>query len=288
MKKGIDVSDWQKEIDYMQVKADGIDFAIIRCGFGKNESQYDKRFERNYSGFKYAGIKIGTYLYSYVTSVENARLEAQNCLKFIEGKEFDLPVFYDLEDKETKKLGKEKITECAIAFCEEIEKAGYKAGIYANLDWFTNYIDIEKVKKYSLWLAQWNARITAEFEPNFWQFGNNGNIKGIKGRVDVNYMLKETTVETVDNSVNNLSIEELAKKVILGEFGNGQDRKEKLGTRYNEVQAKVNEILSKNNIDELAKKTIRGEFGNGQERKEKLSYLYNIVQARVNEILKGK
>ena len=145
--KGIDISVWQKDVDYSKLKSQGIEFAIIRCGYGKNASQKDNMFEKHFEGLKKAGIKMGVYLYSYVTSIENAKLEAKNCLNFIKGKKFDLPVFYDLEDKLTKVLGKNIITNCALTFCEEIEKAGYKAGVYANLDWFTNYIDVWKLKK---------------------------------------------------------------------------------------------------------------------------------------------
>lgn len=124
-KRGIDISTYQRNINYLSLKADNIDFAIIRSGFGKNSSQKDNLFEEHYAGLKYVGIPIGVYHYSYVTSVGNAKLEAENCLRFIGDKKIDLPVFYDLEDKTTKKLGKEKITECAIEFCKIIKEAGF-------------------------------------------------------------------------------------------------------------------------------------------------------------------
>lgn len=203
--KGIDLSVWQVNVNYNLLKEQGIEFAIIRCGYGKNASQKDKMFETHFQGLKKAGIKIGVYLYSYVTSVTNAKLEAQNCLNFIKGKTFDLPVFYDLEDKITKVLGKHTITECANVFCEEIEKAGYKAGVYANLDWFNNYIDVNLLinKGFKIWLAQWNDKITANFNVDFWQYSNKGQVQGITGKVDMNICYNDISknVNNVDKSV---------------------------------------------------------------------------------------
>lgn len=244
--KGIDISTWQTNIDYNKLKDDGIEFAIIRCGYGKNEHQKDDMFETHYAGCKKAGLKVGAYLYSYVTSVENSWKEAENCLKFIKGKQFDLPIFYDIEDKCILPLGKILITQCAIEFCKAIEKAGYKAGIYANLNWFTNYIDVSKVKNYSLWVAQWNDKCTAKFDYDFWQYTSSGKIKAIQGNVDMNICYNENYKQVVDNSVNKKSNEELANEVIKGLWGNGQDRKDKLteaGYNYNEVQKIVNEKM---------------------------------------------
>lgn len=150
-------------------------------------------------------FQFGVYHYSYVSSLENAVLEAKNCLKFIGNKKFDLPVFYDLEDKITKPLGKDIITKSAITFCEEIEKAGYKAGVYANLDWFTNYIDVNKLieKGFKIWLAQWNDKSTADFPINYWQYTSKGNVHGIQGNVDLDICYDDIllTVDNVDNSV---------------------------------------------------------------------------------------
>lgn len=151
-------------------------------------------------------FQFGVYHYSYVSSLENAVLEAKNCLKFINGKKLDLPIFYDLEDKITKPLGKDIITKCSIAFCEEIEKAGYKAGVYANLDWFTNYIDAKEIIKhgFKIWLAQWNDKPTANFPINYWQYSSKGNVHGIQGNVDLDISYDEiNNQQPVENSVDN-------------------------------------------------------------------------------------
>ena len=245
MLKGIDISEFQT-VDYKKLKKQGIDFAIIRCGYGRNISQEDKKFKKHYEGLKSVGIKIGCYLYSYVTSVQNAKLEAENCLKIIKGLQFDLPVFYDLEDKVVAKLGKEKITNCALNFCETIEKAGYKAGVYANLNWFLNYINVSKILKYKIWLAEWSQTHTSKFRIDYWQYSSKGKIDGINGNVDLDI----SYVDNVDNSVENgenvikkKTNSQIAKEVIAGKWGNGKERKEKLekaGYNYNEIQNLVN------------------------------------------------
>ena len=210
MVKGIDISKYQSNVDYTKLKEQGIKFAIIRCGYGKNESQKDELFETHYKGLKDVGIKVGAYLYSYCDNVNNAILEAENCLKFIQGKSFELPIFYDLEDKKVAPLGKENITEIAKIFCDKIKKSGYNAGIYANLNWFKNYINVDELTEFNIWLAEWDKpNHTAEFRVDFWQYTSKGKLDGISGNVDMNYDLRENednsteNVENVENNVNN-------------------------------------------------------------------------------------
>ena len=268
--KGIDISTWQQNINYIQVKASGIEFAIIRCGYGKNESQKDKMFETHYAGCKYAGLRVGAYLYSYATSVENARKEAENCLKFIKEKEFDLPIFYDLEDKIIRPLGKETITKMAQVFCETIENAGYKAGIYANLDWFTNYIDIDKVKQYKIWLAQWSNEHTTKFDIDYWQYTSKGKVSGINGNVDMNicydikndaYVDTDSVVENGENHVENKG----QYKTYVVKYGDTLSAiAEKFGTTYQKI-AKDNNIQNPDVIYANQKLKI---YTNETEKKE--------------------
>lgn len=248
--KGIDLSVWQTNVDYSKLKEQGIEFAIIRCGYGKNSSQKDKEFETHYKGLKENGIKIGCYLYSYASDIKSAVDEANNCLSFIKGKTFDLPIFYDLEEERTRILGKTNITNLAIIFCQTIEKAGYKAGVYANLNWFTNYIDIETLKNkgYKIWLAEWNKSKESSIKCDIWQYSSSGKIKGIRGNVDLNI----SYAENVDNSIDNKeqtkkSNEEITEEVIKGNWGNGDIRKQKLqeaGYNYDEIQQLVNKKLN--------------------------------------------
>lgn len=263
---------------------------------GKERKQKDSMFEEHYKGLKEAGIKVGAYLFSYCASVENSFKEAENCLYFIKDKEFDLPVFLDLEDRITRVLGKDKITQIALNFCKTIEEAGYKAGIYANLDWFNNLIDVNSLisENFKIWLAQWNVeKPTATFPYQFWQFTNKLNVANLK--VDGNYcedkeilVNNETTIKPSKEkiSISDETIELLAIKTINGVFGNGIERKNALGNKYNLVQQRVNKILINNDFENIAKNVIRGIYGNGETRRKILGILYNNVQTKVNQILK--
>lgn len=167
-------------------------------------------------------FQFGVYHYSYVNSIDRAILEAKNCLNFIKGKKIDLPVFYDLEERSIQKLGKDLITKCAIAFCEEIEKAGYKAGVYANLNWFINYIDPYKLieKGYKIWLAQYYKEPQADFKINYWQYTSKGSVHGIQGNVDLDICYDDIliTVDNVDNSVEKSRFEVRKNLYYWGRF----------------------------------------------------------------------
>lgn len=244
-RKGIDISTFQKNVDYAKLKEQGIQFAIIRCGFGKNSSQKDAMFEEHYRGLKEQGIAIGTYLYSYATSPDNAIKEAENCLNFIKGKTFELPIFYDLEDSLVEKQGRVNITQSAINFCEKIEQAGYRAGIYANLYWFKNLIDISKVDKYYIWLAQWSQTHSADFRVDLWQYSSKGQILGINGNVDLDIDYNCL----LDNSQSALKTnEQIAEEVIEGLWDVKPKRQqllEKAGYNYKVIQAIVNQKMKK-------------------------------------------
>ncbi len=193
-RNGVDISKWQGKIDWSEVKADGVEFAIIREGYGKeNPNQVDKRFEENYKGAKAAGIPVGVYHYSYADSVEDAKKEANFCLKNIVGKKLEYPVVFDIEDKEQLKLTNRQRTDICKAFCEEIENAGYYAMIYCNLHWWKNYLNNDELRKYDLWLAQWNAGAPS-VECGIWQRSEKGVIDGIEGNVDLNVSYKDYPV----------------------------------------------------------------------------------------------
>ena len=290
MIKGIDLSTYQRQVDYKKLKEEGIEFAIIRCGYGKERSQKDVMFEEHFKGLKEAGIKVGCYLYSYATSIENAEKEAENCLAFIKDKKFDLPVFYDLEDRLTKSLGKELITKIAIAFCEKIKNAGYTAGVYANLDWFTNYINVYSLidRGYKIWLAQWGVQKPTSFFPyDLWQFTNSMQVAGIKCDGNYCYLNIPKSESKFDNKKTN---EVIADEVIKGLWGNGVDRKVKLteaGYNYTKIQEIVNNKLApkKKTNTQIADEVIKGKWGNQPERQkllEQAGYDYNAVQKIVN------
>ena len=124
--KGIDVSKHQGVIDWKKVKADGIEFAIIRIGYGGSAPVKDERFEENYKNAKANGLKIGTYLYSYANSESDVKAESEAILKWLSGKNFDLPFYLDVENAKTQgKLSVSELTNYVYNICERIEKAGY-------------------------------------------------------------------------------------------------------------------------------------------------------------------
>ena len=190
--KGIDVSKWNGIIDWNEAKKDGVEFAIIREGYGKKDpKQIDKKFKDNYNGAKAAGIHVGVYHYSYADSVEDAVKEAQFCLENIQGLDLDFPVVFDIEDKEQLKLNTRQRTDIVKTFCNEIEKAGYYAMFYCNLNWLNNYLyRDELLPKYDLWLAQWDIANPA-VKCGIWQKSDCGHISGINGNVDIDIAYKD-------------------------------------------------------------------------------------------------
>lgn len=191
-KKGIDISKWQGEIDFQKVKNSGVEFVIIREGYGKKSpSQIDKKFKVNYEKAKSVGLPVGVYHYSYADSISDAKLEAQFCLENIQGLELEYPVCFDIEDKEQLKLNNRQRTDIVKAFCEEIEKAGYYAMLYCNPNWLNTYlIKDELLPKYDLWLAQWEAT-KPSVNCGIWQYSETGKIDGINGNVDLNIAYKD-------------------------------------------------------------------------------------------------
>ena len=192
----VDVSEFQQNIDFNKMKNDGIKAVIIRAGYGRETSQKDTMFESHYRNAKEAGLKIGAYWYSYADSVDDAEKEAKACLECIENKYFDMPIYYDLEDYSMIKLGKTKLTAIAERFCETIKKSNYKAGVYANLNWFNNCLDYDKLKKkYSIWLAQYNS--VNELNCDIWQNSSTGRVSGYGKNIDTNIIFNENVFENV-------------------------------------------------------------------------------------------
>lgn len=184
-KKGIDVSTWQNKIDWAKVKKAGIEFALIRAGYGRYENQIDDRFKENVNGAKAAGIPIGAYWYSYAKSASEAKQEANVFLKIIKGIKFEFPVYFDIEDNSQKDLGKNQLTEITKAFCSTVEAAGYYVGIYSSLSWLNNNLNMSALP-YDVWVAQWND--VCQYSGNYgvWQYTSKGSVSGISGSVDMN------------------------------------------------------------------------------------------------------
>lgn len=186
----VDISEFQQNIDFNKMKNDGIKAVIIRAGYGRESSQKDDMFESHYYNAKTAGMKIGVYWYSYADSVDDAEKEARACLACIGGKALDMPVYYDMEDNFQTHLSKPTLTAIAEHFCNTVKANGYKVGVYANLNWFNNYLDYDKLKaKYSIWLAQYNDK--AELACDIWQNNSTGKVSGYGGNIDTNVIYND-------------------------------------------------------------------------------------------------
>ncbi len=183
--KGIDVSVHNGNIDWNKVKADGIEFAILRAGYGRLAKQKDARFEDNYKGAKVAGIPIGAYWYSYATTPDEAKQEAEVCVSILKGKQFEFPIFFDQEEKATLDTGKANCSEMIRAFCDVLEKNGYWVGLYTSRSVLSTHIEDDIKKRYALWVAEWGAKLNYSGAVGLWQYSEKGKVDGISGNVDL-------------------------------------------------------------------------------------------------------
>ncbi len=249
--KGIDVSHFQGNIDWNKVKGN-IDFAILRLGWIGNNNNHtlDTKFETYYNACKSTGIPIGIYVYNYCNSEDTVKSGAEWTVNQLKDKGIDLPIYIDMEDRAIENLGKDKLTSICIAFNTVIENAGYWAGVYANLNWYTNYLNKDTIKaRYTTWVAHYGIsqdRYVGQYD--MLQYSDTGKISGISGNVDMDIMYRDLINEIKESNTgtDRKTVEELAREVIAGKWGNGEERKIKLtnaGYDYSAVQAKVNEIL---------------------------------------------
>lgn len=297
-KFGIDLSRHNAGINFDTLKNNGVEFAILRAGYtgyGNGVSKAkDNQFENFYNQCKARGIGVGAYWFScantYQKGIDEANWMYENCLK---GKQFDYPIYIDVEDDTGNKrwlrnAGRERITDGICGFCERLEQLGYYVGIYANLDWFNNWINQDRVKRYDKWLAYWTANKPDNYLANrMWQFGGETNrvrspiIAGQTVDQDYSYydypaVIKNAGLNGYPKSSNQpsqpveptkKSNEEIADEVINGAWGNGENRKNRLtqaGYDYRTVQDIVNAKLgiNKNEIKVGTRvKTVK--VGNG-------------------------
>ena len=193
--RGIDVSAWQGTIDWDTVANYGMDFAILRITEVGNV--IDSCFEKNYSGCQKHNIPTGAYKYSYAMTVAEIQSEARKVVEVLNGRKLQYPVWLDLEWNNQRSLGAEQIHKLAEAFEKIITAAGYKFGIYCNVDWYLNVI-CSHLKKYDFWIACYpesdNGTLQERLRPDFgvgWQYSSKAKIPGISGTVDRNVFYKD-------------------------------------------------------------------------------------------------
>lgn len=182
--KGIDVSRWQGDIDFEQVRKSGIEFVIIKAGEWTNPAEM---FEENYAKAKDAGLHIGFYWYCDGKTIEEISAEADACINAIEGKQFDFPIYIDLENSYQYNLGEKFCSDAVREFCGKLEAAGYYAGLYTSTSWLQNVIDEDVRSRYTLWVADWRGYCGYEGNYDMWQYGA-GYVPGINGKTDLNIL----------------------------------------------------------------------------------------------------
>lgn len=190
---GIDVSQWQGNIDWQQVKSAGVEFALIRVG-GRGSAQegkvyFDDNAQKNYQGATAAGIDVGCYFFSQALSVEEALEEAQYLLSQIEGWQITMPIVFDweyIDDGRTSQTSAQTIMACAKAFCDEIAAAGHTPMVYFNYRMLANGFNLEQMADYHFWLAHYDAEMDFPYRVDMWQYSATGKVPGIAGNVDMN------------------------------------------------------------------------------------------------------
>ncbi|MBR3953997.1 MAG: hypothetical protein IKJ63_00810 [Clostridia bacterium] len=202
----IDVSTHNGDIDFRRVKAAGIDNVIIRCGFTGYGSSHtlnkDARFEENYRKAKEAGLHVGAYYYAVALTEADADREAAFVLSLLKDKQFELPIYYDVEDvhdisaagvlpQNMRGLSKAQLTAIVNRFCETVEKAGYFVGIYSGKYWFRDELDMSVLNRYTVWLAHWTTQTDYTGPYALWQYTDSGRVDGIQGNVDMNILYQD-------------------------------------------------------------------------------------------------
>lgn len=203
--KGVDVSEWQGRIDWAKAKADGIEYAIIRVGWhGNNDSHVDDWFEYNVSECERLGIPYGVYLYSYITTTAGATNAANFVLNQLKGHTLSYPVYLDLEDNSTINTDHGAIAQ---TFLNKITAAGYRGGVYANLNWWNNYLtsSVFNNAAWSKWVAQYNYECNYTGTYDMWQCTSSGKVNGISGNADLNFWMVKTydqqPIEVEDSNI---------------------------------------------------------------------------------------
>lgn len=197
--RGIDVSSHQQEIDWQKVKANGVDFAMIRAGYrGYSEGtiKMDAFFEQNIQGALENGIQVGVYFFSQALNEQEAREEAKTLLGWIKEYDVTFPVVYDWETVEaesprTAEMEGEAVSRCALAFCKEVEDAGYTPAVYFSARMALLYYDLSLIRDYDFWLAEYHDAPNFYYNFQIWQYTASGKVDGINGNVDMNLCFKK-------------------------------------------------------------------------------------------------
>ena len=269
---GIDISEHNGNIDLSKYKDQ---FVIIRAGWGLGH--LDKKYRRNVKECERLGIKFGVYWYSYALDDRTAEKEAISFIDIIKGDNVQLGAWLDMEDADgwKKRQGwaptKRGVSDIVVRFCSKVEEAGFYTGVYLSYSWL-QYLDNNTIP-FDRWVAHWGTN-DGGMHGDYKKYGSIHQYTSIP--LDKDYFYKESYPNPGDKTKPVKTTDELVKEVLKGKYGTGEERKKKLGRRYDEVQRRVNEVLR------LARKAVNGDYGNGAVRKKKLGKDYEIVQWVIN------
>lgn len=260
----IDISQFNGAVDFGKIE--NVDGVIIRAGYrgygSAGKMVTDKKFAENIKGAFEWGFKVGVYFVTQAINEAEAIKEAECTLELIAPYNLELGIYWDSENgnngkgrADRGKLSRETRTALAKAFCDRVQQEGYKAGIYASESWFNDDLNVSELKSYSLWIAKY-SKMAPRLAYDGWQYTSSGIVNGIKGNVDMSVFVdtmaeqiaESDTLQDIKQDLKN--IDEIAKEVIDGKWGNGAERLGKLtlaGYDAKEVQDRVNEILGVNN-----------------------------------------
>ena len=185
-KNGIDVSRWQGNINWNLVKNSKVDFAIIKTGGADGGLYVDSSFEQNYAKAKAAGVPVGAYWYSNAKTGDEARKEARFFIEKLRGKQFEYPVYLDVEESSMLNLGRDKLSDVIISFLNEMEQAGYYAGLYMSASPLTTHTTQFVKDRFAIWVAHYGvSKPSYSGKYGMWQKSSTGRVDGISGNVDI-------------------------------------------------------------------------------------------------------
>lgn len=203
--KGIDVSYFQGNIDWPTVAENQIDFAMVRATYGTNG--IDQMFAKNMEEIKNTNIAPGAYHYCYAMNSQEAIEEANHFIENIKPYKLTYPAALDIEESSIAELGKDTVTDIIVSFLDTVKSAGYTPILYVDLNWINNYIDLDKIKSFDIWLSEWGPKMNYTENVTIWQYSSEGSVPGIDSSVDMDISFKDYASISESTSSENESSE---------------------------------------------------------------------------------
>lgn len=259
---GIDVSNAQGNIDWAQVKKSGVEFAIIRVGWGSDSAtQDDPKFNEYAKQCEKVGIPYGVYLYSYALNIDSAKSEANHTLRMLGDHKPKYGVWFDMEDADHYKQkhgidvykSRQLLTDICKTYCEAIKAHGYDVGIYASYDYWKNVLYKDQLN-YPIWLAIWGPS-KPPMDCKIWQYTDAGKVDGINGRVDMDIMYPGNTQPVKELHANKSTAPtckfELTKEIVTPGSTGSDTKMMQLLLNYKSYPCDVNGVYDAQTKEEL-------------------------------------